>query len=177
MKLVANVGGRPLISRTIGSLFAAGIDDVVVVVSPSADPALLELLRNERVTVAVNPEPDRGMFSSIQAGLSAAEGNPVVVLPADMPFVEGRTVRAVTDLCRTTGRAVVATKGGRRGHPIAFARPVRDAVVNADPAGTLKGALHEAGADPMELAVDDAGVLRDVDVPQDLSSGGDGESG
>ncbi|MCC7010734.1 MAG: nucleotidyltransferase family protein [Acidobacteria bacterium] len=169
-KLLADVQGRPLIRRTLEALAAGGIDDVVVVIGPEAPRELVGLLDDSRVTTVVNPEPDRGMFSSIHAGLIAAAGSPVLVLPADMPFVQPATVRAVVDACRATGRVVVPAVGPKRGHPVALPRVVCDAIAaKGDPRGTLKDAFQAAaGGPPVELPVEDAGVLHDVDVPGDL---------
>ena len=42
----------------------------------------------------MNPDPSRGMFSSIQIGLAAAQGDPSSCFPGDMPFVRPATVAA-----------------------------------------------------------------------------------
>lgn len=171
-KLLADVHGRPLIRRTLETLTAAGIEDIVVVIGPESPRELLDLLDDSAVTTVVNSEPDRGMFSSIHTGLIAATGSPVLVLPADMPFVQPATVRALADACRATGRVVVPAMGSKRGHPAALPRVVCDVIAaRADPRGTLKDAFNAAGGPPVELPVDDPGVLRDVDVPGDLAGG------
>jgi molybdenum cofactor cytidylyltransferase len=109
------------------------------------------------------------MFSSIQSGLTVAEGDPIVVLPADMPFAGGATVVEVAEAARRLDATVVPSHAGRRGHPIAIPGRMRAALLAADPASHLKAALRAAsGAPPVEWPVDDPGVLRDVDVPGDL---------
>ena len=57
----------------------------------------------------------------------------------------------------------------RRGHPIAIPRPLCDALLALAPTTTLKDALAASGASMVQLDVTDAGVLRDVDVPGDLT--------
>ena len=113
-KLLADVDGEPLLNRTLRSLLDAGLAQVVVVRSPTAPLDGADLARHPNVTLVTNPDPARGMFSSIQTGLAAAAGSPIVVLPADMPFVRSETVRAVAGECERTGRVVVATFRGRR---------------------------------------------------------------
>jgi molybdenum cofactor cytidylyltransferase len=120
------------------------------------------------VAAIVNPDPARGMFSSIQGGLASAGGDVVLVLPADMPFVAPETVAAVIARAVATGSVVVPVHETRRGHPIAIPRPLCDALLALEPTTTLKDALAASGQSMVQLDVADAGVLRDVDVPGDL---------
>jgi len=94
-KLLAAVHGTPMLDRTISTLLAGGIDHVVVVLPPDRDLGAARLLEDPRVTTVINPDPSRGMFSSIQIGLSAVDGDPILVLPGDMPFVLSESVVAV----------------------------------------------------------------------------------
>jgi molybdenum cofactor cytidylyltransferase len=166
MKLLADVDGAPLIARTLASLLDAGIARVVVVVRQG--DAFEGLLADPRVATVVNPDPARGMFSSIQTGLAVVGGDVVLVLPADMPFVAAETATAVAARAVATTSLVVPVHHGRRGHPIAIPRPVCDALLPLEPTTTLKDGLARVRAPVTLLEVTDAGVLRDVDVPADL---------
>ena len=126
-------------------------------------------MADPRVTAIVNPDPSRGMFSSVQAGMTVAGGDVVLVLPADMPFVAPGTVAAVLAHAAATGSVVIPVHEGRRGHPIAIPGSLCDALVALEPTTTLKDALAASGQPMIPLDVTDAGVLRDVDVPRDLT--------
>jgi molybdenum cofactor cytidylyltransferase len=168
-KLLADLDGEPLIARTLASLLNAGIARIVVVTRERSGLERVDALADPRVTAAVNPDPARGMFSSIQVGLAAARGDVVLVLPADMPFVASATVAAVAAHAAATQSVVVPVYQGRNGHPLAIPAAVRDGLVALDPATTLKDALAAVGASRESLDVPDPGVLRDVDVPGDLA--------
>jgi molybdenum cofactor cytidylyltransferase len=170
-KLLADVGGEPLLNRTLRAILDAGVGRAVVVTAPHADLSSVALLADSRVSLATNPDPDRGMLSSIQAGLAHASGDPILVLPADMPFVAPGTIALVRDECIRRLRAVIPVSGGLRGHPVAFPGTLRQLVLQAPAEVTLKDALGSAFADADELAVDDPGVLRDVDRREDLEIG------
>jgi len=168
MKLLADVEGCPLLDRTLASLLDAGLERVVVVVSPTASLDGVRGLIDPRVSVVVNIDPSRGMFSSIQTGLAAVDAGAYVVLPADMPFVKSATISAAfSDFVRTE-EAVVAAYAGRRGHPLVLPGSFRAPLLAMDPTSSLKIALVSLGCTPREFAVNDASVLRDVDVPEDL---------
>ena len=168
MKLLADVGGAPLLERTLASLLDAGVARVVVVTRTGDAFEAVPSMADPRVAAVVNPDPARGMFSSIQAGLTVAGGDVVLVLPADMPFVAPDTVAAVVARATATGSVVVPVHQARRGHPIAIPRALCDALLGLAPTTTLKDALAAAGASTVLLDVPDPGVLRDVDVPGDL---------
>jgi molybdenum cofactor cytidylyltransferase len=170
-KLTAPLHGETVLDRTLASLLDGGIGRIVVVIEPAAQLAAVARLTDPRVQTVVNDDPSRGMFSSIQTGLAAASGDPVLVIPGDMPFVRAATVVEVARACLRERAIVVPAHGGRRGHPIAFPAGVQQVVLHAPFSSTLKDALAQAGVARIELPVDDAGILRDVDVPADLDSG------
>ena len=169
-KLLAPIDGDVLIDRTLGALLDGGVDRAIVVIAPSADLRASRRLDDPRVQVIVNPDPSRGMFSSIRAGLAVADGDPMLVMPADMPFVSASSVAAVQAACARDACIVAPVHGGRRGHPVAFPASLRSAILREPPESTLKAALVATGARWVDVTVDDAGVLRDVDVPADMEA-------
>jgi CTP:molybdopterin cytidylyltransferase MocA len=168
-KLVAAVDGIPMLDRTIGALLDAGIDDVIVVVAPGTDWPQARRLDDPRVRSVENPDPSRGMFSSIQIGLRAAMGSPVAVIPADMPFVRPETVRAVVALAEQSGGIASPRLDRRRGHPVVLPLDVLDAVLAAPATARLNDTLRLFATRFREIDVDDPGVVRDVDVVEDLA--------
>ena len=157
-------------SDTLRSLHEAGVDRIVLIVAPASpllDPATLPV-GAPRVTLAINPDSSRGMFSSIQAGCAMAEGDPLIVLPADMPFVRPATIAAVLAAAAEGGRVILPTLRGKHGHPIGLPGSARDAILDANATSNLKAVLATTGLPHVDLDVDDPGVLRDVDVPSDL---------
>ena len=58
---------------------------------------------------------------------------------------------------------------GRRGHPIGLPGSLRSEILAAGEGATLASVLEAAACRAETIDVDDAGVLRDVDVVSDLS--------
>ncbi len=168
-KLLAPVGDAPLIERTIRSLLDGGVDRVVVVLAPGADRLRDLIERIAHVDVAVNRDRDRGMLSSVQAGLRAHRGDPILVLPGDMPYVEPATVAALLRRQEEDGSIVSPRFRGKRGHPVVMPGQLRDEVLAAPDGETLHDVLRRHASERVDLDVEDKGVVRDVDVPRDLT--------
>jgi molybdenum cofactor cytidylyltransferase len=167
-KLTADLQGEPLLGRTIRSLLDGHVARVVVVASAADAFVGVSLVHDPRVRVVVNPDADRGMFSSIQTGLAAADGDPILILPGDMPFVRPATVAAVLEAYRREPGFIVPQKHARAGHPIALPGFLRSAVLAASPTTSLNALIRAQRLVRREIPVDDGGVLRDVDTPADL---------
>jgi molybdenum cofactor cytidylyltransferase len=167
-KLTAPLRGEPLLAQTLRALLEGHVARVVVVSSETGVFDHIPLVADPRVSVVVNPDPDRGMFSSIQTGWASAEGDPVLILPGDMPFVRPATVAAVIAAYRRRPGFVVAQRHARHGHPIALPGSLRDAALAAAATFTLDAFIKSQALAPIEVEVDDMGILHDVDTPADL---------
>ncbi|MFC8130806.1 NTP transferase domain-containing protein [Streptomyces sp. NPDC057302] len=99
------VGGRALLDRVLGACSGAGT--TVVVAAPRA---------TSRPVVWAREEPaGAGPLAALEAGLRRTGAEHVVVLSADLPFLEERTVRSLLAALRESGAdgAVLSDPGGR----------------------------------------------------------------
>ena len=116
---------------------------------------------------ARNAHPERGMFSSIRAGMAALpEGVPVFVHPVDIALVRRMTVRTLLEAAASDPeRPLIPTFRGRSGHPPLFPGRIREAVLDAGDEGCLRDILESLA--PAMVPVADAHILRDMDSPGD----------
>jgi len=170
-KLLAQVEGEPLLDRTIRSLLDGGVGEVIVVVGADARLELerdVNSLNDPRVRPVENPDPSRGMFSSIQEGARTAQGDVLLVLPGDMPFVQPATVRQVLDVWALQHGIVSPRYNGKRGHPVALPVALRDEILATDPTSNLHEVIKKHLDERTDVDIDDPGITRDVDRPEDL---------
>lgn len=167
-KLLVKVGDRPMIRATVESLLKGGVEEVVVVVPPESDGIRSALKGVVAVTLVTNPSRERGMFSSIQAGARAANGDPILVLPGDQPWVEPATVAALLARYAEANAIVSPRFNGKRGHPVVIPGRYRAEIVDAKEGATLHDVIKAHAGERVEMDVYDRGVVRDVDVPGDL---------
>ncbi|MBW5423001.1 NTP transferase domain-containing protein, partial [Streptomyces sp. BG9H] len=99
------VGGRALIDRVLAACSGAGT--TVVVAAPRATARPVVWAREE--------PPGGGPLAALDAGLRCTAAEWVVVLSADLPFVEARTVRRLLGALRESGAdgAVLTDPEGR----------------------------------------------------------------
>lgn len=169
-KLLTLVDGVPMIRRTVTSLIEGGADACVVVVSARSGTGIGAALAGLPATVVINPDPDRGMFSSIQCGVAHTGGGDwCVLLPGDMPFVRPETVAAVLSAAIRNNATSFASHDGRRGHPLVLSAALRDRILEAPPGSILSEERGKFESVPVEVS--DPGVHRDVDRPGDLIMG------
>jgi molybdenum cofactor cytidylyltransferase len=170
-KLLTPIDGEPLLDHTIRALLDGGVAEVIVVVGKDGRAELerdVNTMLDPRVRAVENPDPSRGMFSSIQEGVAQAQGDTILVMPGDMPFVSPETVRAVIAAYGRKPAIVSPRYRGKRGHPVALPASLRDEIRSANPGATLHDLLHAHMDMRVDVDVDDRGINRDVDRPQDL---------
>ncbi|HEX8740458.1 MAG TPA: nucleotidyltransferase family protein [Casimicrobiaceae bacterium] len=147
------------------------ITDTLAVVRADR-PAFAALLRDHGLHTVACPDADRGMGATLACGVTASrDADGWVVALADMPWIRPKTIGAIVAALASGADIAAPVFGGRRGHPVGFARRHLDALAaSSGDAGAR--AIVEVHQDELTLIdVDDPGVVRDVDVPHDLSGG------
>ncbi len=173
-KLLLPLGATTLVGATVGALVAGGATPVCLVVRPEDGP-LHRWAAERGLRWAENPAPDRGMLSSILAGIEAlggaarlAEaGEPLLVCPADLPGLAASTVAAVAERLRAGATLAVPVHAGRRGHPLGIAAARLPELPGLDPAVGLHQLLARHPDEVAAVPVDDPGCVGDVDTPAD----------
>jgi CTP:molybdopterin cytidylyltransferase MocA len=174
-KALLDAGDRSFLARIVETAAAAGVEPgriMVVVGAPFGDAVAAEAARLG-ARVAVNPDPARGMASSVAVGFAAldadARGDVALLWPVDHPAVAADTVARVLAAAADVD-VVVPRHRGRGGHPAAVARPVWAALAAAaDAHAGARTVLADPRWRRRDLAVDDPGVVRDVDDRADLT--------
>jgi molybdenum cofactor cytidylyltransferase len=146
--------------------YLAQIQNIVVVLGHRADE-IREHLKD--VTVAINPDPDSEMGSSIAVGIQALPETAKAVLIAlvDHPAVPATTVSALIDHWQHGARIVIPTWQNRGGHPVLVDLSFKNELVNLDQTGGLRSLYQTHPADVHRLPVDSPFVARDMDTWDD----------
>ncbi len=172
-KALLPIGGDTFVTRIARTLAQAGADPLVVVAGAAAG-AVRDALNAADVpaTLVVNPAPERGQLSSLQAALSVLDDrvDAALVCLVDAPLVTAGTVARVMAAFRQTRAPVVRPASGtQHGHPVLFARTLFDELRDADPAVGAKAVVRAHAADAVAIEVEDPGAFLDIDTPADYN--------
>jgi molybdenum cofactor cytidylyltransferase len=152
-------------------LAGGGLDRCVAVVRPT-DAGLARLFRRAGLEVLACSESRRGMGASLAAAVAeTAEADGWLVALGDMPWVAPATVAAVADALRCGAALAAPWYGGRGGHPVGFAGELGPELRRLDGDTGARRVVDAHRHRLVRVAVDDPGVLRDVDGPADLERG------
>lgn len=170
LKQLAPIEGVPMLAHAVRELLATTVDTLVVVLGhegKAVRKGLEPYVDDTRIRFVNNPRAAEGMSGSIATGVRAvADSDGVLIALGDMPEIRAATISLLLDVFRATPFGIVApTLSGTRGHPVLFDRRYFDALqhLKGDRGATPVLRLH--AADLLTVAVDDPGVLRDVDLP------------
>lgn len=165
-KQLLPLGNKPVIRHCIDNIIAAGIQEIVVVVSPHAQ-AIAEALSGLPVRIAVNNTIDGDMAGSVRVGLKAIDqsSSGVLVCLVDHPLA---TVDTMKTLARTHAESpdkiIIPSYNGKRGHPSLFPMTILHEIFVAD---TLRGVVRKNEGRVRIIDVPDEGVVLDMDTPED----------
>ncbi|MDR3569579.1 MAG: nucleotidyltransferase family protein [Syntrophobacteraceae bacterium] len=124
-KQLLDIGGRPLVVRTVQTALSSLLERVVLVLGHEAEAILASLgpLGSEpRLVVRVNSRYGEGMSTTLREGLEQVADFPsVMVILADHPFLDYRLMDLLLTRFRSSDKDIcVPCCKGRQGSPTIF---------------------------------------------------------
>ena len=172
-KLLAEIGGKPLVRIVVDAVLASRARPVVVVTGHQRDE-VEAVLAGLPVKFVHNPHFADGLGTSLKAGIAAlpAEADGAIVCLGDMPQVDSALIdRLIGAFDPNHGALVVVpTIDGKRGNPVVWSRrffPDLMTVEGDVGARYLIGRYTEAVA---EVPLTGTAALTDVDTPEALEA-------
>jgi molybdenum cofactor cytidylyltransferase len=134
------------------------------------DTKLASLLELNGCEITICPDAQNGLASSLVHALrhSPVDCSGWIIALADMPFVQAASIAAIVQALDNGAGIAVPTYQGKRGNPVGFSRqylPQLLALTGDQGARSLLKIYPVTG-----VAVSDAGIFRDIDLPEDLDS-------
>lgn len=169
-KLLEPIGEfATLLDATLTAVAAVGAENVILVTGHQHD-AVAASAGHHDITIVRNARFEHGMGASLKAGVATAPpGCAVMIWPADMPFIRPETVREL--LRRLTPDTVVRPVYlGKPGHPVLFGASYLDALLAISDDEGARRILSDENTSVTRIDVDDPGVVRDFDTPDDFKA-------
>lgn len=169
------VASKTFLSAAIDSL--ALVSDAVIVVAGKNRESLTPIVYANGASLAINHDPDRGQFSSLQTGLQEVLNrgrDAAIVTLVDRPPVNTATIER---LHAAFGSAIARWKwaavpeyNGKHGHPIFLAREMMEAFLKAPATASARDVQHENREHIVYVEVDDPLVTVNVNTPEEYSA-------
>jgi molybdenum cofactor cytidylyltransferase len=125
-KLLMKIQGLPMGMRVVGAAVASSLSRVIVVTGPGGveiTAGLEPLISGGRVVPVINEHPEKGMSSSLIAGLRKVEreASGAMILLGDQPWIAPFVIdRLVVAFAVQPEKIVLPTIEGRRTTPVVF---------------------------------------------------------
>lgn len=165
-------GQSTIVERTIDYLLNSAVSETIVVLGYKGEE-IRKTIARKPIKIAINPDYQQGMSTSIIAGLKQVDKRARAVLIAlgDQPFVNSQTITSLVEAFIANNRGIlIPVYQGRRGNPVIFAIKYKGELLNlkGDVGGREIIKLHPD--DVLEVAVNCEGVLLDIDTMENYNS-------
>jgi molybdenum cofactor cytidylyltransferase len=157
-------------------LFLSHVDVVLVVVGRN-EAALTSVAYANGASLLVNPDPQRGQFSSLRVGLQEVLNrgrDAAMITLVDRPPVRAQTLATLEAAFEqaTTDRkwAVIPEYQGQHGHPILAGRELLEAFLKAPETSNAREVEHEHLANIAYIPVDDPLVAVNINTPEQYAA-------
>jgi molybdenum cofactor cytidylyltransferase len=170
-KLLLPWGGATVLGHLLEQWKRLGVEQIAVVCA-AGDAALKKELDRLEFPIAArihNPEPERGMFSSIQCAAAWPGWNPALthlaIVLGDQPHLRQKTLRAVLDFSAAHPQKVCSPRQhGHRHHPVLLPRTAFEHLPGSGAANLREFLL---GCEEAHCDLEDPGLDLDIDHPKD----------
>lgn len=169
-KLMYEVEGKTMYLRTLRQLQKAGAkmqNSRIVVVTQEKYAEIIDAAKEIGAEVLINPQPERGISSSMQIGLEIAkDAYACLFTVSDQPWLTAETIIALYDAFQSENKGMACTVWGEKtGNPCIFSKKYYKELmaISGDKGG--KQIIKKHPEDVAYLKISDERELQDVDVP------------
>ncbi len=169
-KALIEIDGVNFLHRVVDSLRTGGLESITVVGGADADE-VKNAAKILRVHFVLNRDWQTGQFSSLKAGVMSLANQPdgLMIALVDHPFIKPKTCSLLIEkFSENRGKVVLPVHDNRRGHPIIIPGEVIEEVKKSSPDANLRQIIGKHHELVVELPVNDAGILKDIDTSSDL---------
>jgi molybdenum cofactor cytidylyltransferase len=171
-KLLADIGGTPMVRRVAEAALASRARPVLVVTGHQA-ASVQAALAGLDIAIVDNPDYAIGLSSSLKAGIRAvpADCGGALVLLGDMPQIAAAHLdRLIAAFAAEQGTTIVfPTHLGRRGNPVLWPRAhfAEMLQLEGDAGAKRLMAAHADHVREVDLGTD--AIFADIDTPDELA--------
>ncbi len=168
-KLLLPFRGKPILQHVIDAAHFSSLSPLLLVLG-LGDSTLLKAVDTRSARIIENPDKESGYGSSLQAGLSPLKDccTGVMFLLGDQPLLRTETIETlITAFQKEPERWIAPSWKGQRGNPVITPAAWFDRIFALDGDTGPRKHLNDPAAHLKTIAVEDRGVIFDIDSPED----------
>jgi molybdenum cofactor cytidylyltransferase len=168
-KQLLRAGETTLLERALHTVRQSHVDEIILVLGFGATE-IRQSISTLGLRVVVNEGYQEGMASSLRAGISTVgpQARGALIMLADQPFVLPSTLdRLIEYQQQMRPQIVIPTYKGFRGNPVLLDRSVFAEIASLQGDIGCRAIFGKHTENIAKLAVDDPGILLDVDTRED----------
>jgi molybdenum cofactor cytidylyltransferase len=172
-KLLAELGGKPLVRLVTEQALASKAKDVIVVTGHQAE-LVEKALAGLDVKFVRNADFAQGLASSVKAGVAAVrdDADGAVICLGDMPMISAQLIDHLIDsFAPDRGNLIaVPVSDNRRGNPVLWSRRFFNELMTLDGDIGARHLIAKHSEAVAEVPVEGFGAFLDIDTPQALEA-------
>jgi molybdenum cofactor cytidylyltransferase len=170
LKQLLRIDGKTVLEHTLANVRASAVDEIVLVLGHAADEVEKEVSM-AGIRVVRNEGYQQGMGTSLRAGLAevSPEAQAALIVLADQPFVQAATLNKLIEYHGSAQpQIVIPTYRGFRGNPVLLDHSIFPELRELSGDVGCRAIFGSHTENIRKLAVDDAGILLDIDSRDDF---------
>lgn len=167
-KLQLKLDGKQSMVSMVAGTFRQVMPETITILSKDNAKTSTELALNGN-HVAFSEASYHGFNYTLADAISMTRhARGWIIAMGDMPFVKQETISMLYRALELGAHIVVPVHQGQTGFPVAFSARYRQRLMCLDNENGLEALLQQEAEKVTRVAVDDMGILFDIDQPEDL---------
>ena len=170
-KMLLPFNGKTVIGKVVENIVSSGIDDIIVVTGRDA-LQVQELLQIYPVKIINNDHFAKGMTTSIQKGVYAANGNGYMICLGDMPFITSEEYEMLYNFFeekKEINEACICIPEykNQKGNPVIFSSFYKKQILDHANMDGCKKIVQANKGNVYAVEMNSENILKDIDTAED----------
>ena len=164
------ISGKTFLEHIVQVIRSAGLEKIIVVLGHQASD-ISEHCDRLGIDFQLNPDYEKGQFSSLQAAITAVDEQckAVLVCLGDQPHIRSSWVKKILLEMRSSQANIIQPVfQGKGGHPILYRKNLFSEIVAMNVNQTARDLLARHRDTRLRFEVPENDILLDADTPKDL---------
>jgi len=170
-KLIKSVKGIPLIKCALNNILKSHVNEIIIVLGYQNETIEKLIDKTSRIKFVFNSNFESGMASSIKKGIKklSKKTDSFFISLGDMPSINYDTYNQLIK-CNKNKKAIVPMFKGQQGNPVLFPKSFEEKFLSIQGDSGAKKILEINKKEVLYLEINDPGIIRDLDVPNDFNN-------